>query len=192
MHYEYYSIYMNIITLIHVARLIVRYAYISDRFYQCNTFYLAHIYEPKTMSANFLKGIQIYFDQNSLWTNTGLININLLIVNTHASGSFCQRKTVYLAHEVITKNAITAKSENFVQRLVVIIEPRSCPQQWTEFLGIPLTYPQPTGIPEVSQTLCKLLNSDISSLRHIADGTSNLNGTKKQSLKRFKEISSYP
>ena len=114
MHYEYYSIYMNIITLIHVGQLIVRYAYISHRFSQCNTFYPAHIWEPKTMSANFLKRIQIYFEQNSLWTNTGLINTNLLIVNTHASGNFFQHKTVYLTHEVITKNAITAKSENFV------------------------------------------------------------------------------
>ena len=75
------------------------------------------MYEPKTKSANFVKRIQIYFEYNSLETNTGLININLLIFNTEVSGSFYQHRTVYQAHvitEVITKNVIIAKSENFV------------------------------------------------------------------------------
>ena len=97
MHFEYYSICMNI-TLIHINLLIVRYAYVSGGFSQCQTFYLTHMYEPKTKSANFVKRIQIYFEYNSLETNTGLININLLIFNTEVSGSFSQHMTVYQAH----------------------------------------------------------------------------------------------
>ena len=88
---------MNI-TLIHINLLIVRYAYVSGGFSQCKTFYLTHMYEPKTKSANFVKRIQIYFEYNSLETNTGLININLLIFNTEVSGSFSQHRTVYQVH----------------------------------------------------------------------------------------------
>lgn len=51
--------------------------------------------------------------------------------------------------EVIAMNVITTKSENFAKRLRVIMKPRSGPS-WAKFLGTPLTYPRPTGIPEVS------------------------------------------
>ena len=43
-------------------------------------------------------------------------------------------------NEVII-NIITTKSENFVKRLMVIMEPRSCPWPWTKFLGIPRRIP---------------------------------------------------
>ena len=80
MHFEYHPIWKNI-TFIHITLLIVRYAYVSGSSPMCKTVYLAHQYEPKTKSANFVKKIQIYFENNSLWTNTGPVNINILIVN---------------------------------------------------------------------------------------------------------------
>ena len=56
--------------------------HMSQAVFLSSSLYLARMYEPKTKSANFVKIIQIYFECNSLWTNTGHIQINLLIVNT--------------------------------------------------------------------------------------------------------------
>ena len=43
------------------------------------------MYEPKTNLAKFVERTQVYFECNWLCTNAGLININLMIVNTDAS-----------------------------------------------------------------------------------------------------------
>ena len=43
------------------------------------------MYEPKTNLAKFVERTQVYFEYNWLCTNAGLININLMIVNTDAS-----------------------------------------------------------------------------------------------------------
>ena len=73
--------------VIHITLLVVGYAYVAGNISQYKTVYLAHMYEPKTNSASFVKRIQISFECNSLGANTGLIYINHLIVNTNVSGS---------------------------------------------------------------------------------------------------------
>ena len=76
MHFEYHSIFMNI-AFVCITILIVRYTYVSGSFSQCKTVYLAHMYEPKPESDNFVRIIKIYFECNSLWANSFLISINL-------------------------------------------------------------------------------------------------------------------
>ena len=95
MHFEYHS---TCKSLLHITLFIVRYAYVSDSLSRCKTACLGHMYEPKTQSANIVQRIHMSIEYNSFWTDTGFININLLILNTDVSGSFFQRKTVKHAH----------------------------------------------------------------------------------------------
>ena len=77
--------------------------------------------------------------------NTGLITINLLIVNTGASGSLFSTKlsTWHICNIYQWSNDnecnIKLQSQDFLRRLMVIMEPKSCPWAWAKFPEIPLS-----------------------------------------------------
>ena len=125
------KIILSIIQLAHYAYplslcwLIDIYAYVSGNFSWCKTVYLAHINEPKTKSEYFVQIIHIFW-VTSIWMNTGLITINLLIVNTGPSGSLFITK-------LSTWHICKPQSLDFLRRLMVIMEPKSCPWAWTNF-----------------------------------------------------------
>ena len=58
--------------------ILVVITHVLDSFSQRKTDYLAHIYEPKTKSANFVEGIQMHFQYHSIRMNITLIHIILL------------------------------------------------------------------------------------------------------------------
>ena len=114
MHFEYHLICMNI-TLIYITLLIGWYSYASGSFSHCKTVYLTHIYEPKTKSAKFVERIQVYFEYNSLCTNAGLININLM---TSWQNEQNQKILIELQHCVVKTNV--TGSDHFKQKVISI------------------------------------------------------------------------
>ena len=126
MDFEYHLICIDI-TLIFITLLIGWYSYASGSFPQCKTVYLTHIYEPKNKSAKFVERTQVYFEHNSLCTNPGLININLMIVNTDASdvtaATFLWRINSYLFNIIIIFIDVTSWQNEQNQKILIELQP---------------------------------------------------------------------
>ena len=133
-----------------ITLLIVRCVHVSGSISHCKTVYLACMYKPKTKLANFVKRVE-YILSTILFGRILYLSISVYRILTQMSQvSFLSTWHMCNNNEVIAiMIVITIKSENFIKRLMVLMEPRSCPWNWTKFLGIPLTYPWPTGIPRI-------------------------------------------
>ena len=115
--------------------------------------------------------------------NTGLITINLLIVNTGPSGSLFITK-------LSTWHICQPQSLDFLRRLMVIMEPKSFPWAWTKFPKIPLRFitGQPWSLryprPLANYSILESIHSDI----YVVDSTFSIRRQKNRAYKNSRRL----